>query len=706
MKSIGFFFLWGCSAALAQETIPAPGKTSAQEATVTIDAANKVGAVNERIFGSNIEGGDGRGLYFPFNGRAFNANNTIRGEGTWDPQTKAPVPGIVDFSKDLGFSVYRYPGGCEVHGYDWKKTVGPVADRPEWQYGLGEFLAFCHDTGAEPLMQVADYTGTKEDAADLVDYLNSPATPGHPWAMKRAAWGHPDPYHVRFFELGNESDHGNHQQLPPKHFTADEYADWALSYIAAMKQVDPSIQIGVLSATDLDPCDPWNKVVYSKAGPAADFIVDHTYPVGVYQEGQQIDGEHLAQALMAGGPQAEFRLSRYRAEIRKYTGKDLPLAITEYNSGGMAQTPIPFRFTYAVALFDADYLRILMKPETNVLMANYWQAFNGYWGLLKTNGPWREMPMASLFRLWHHHFGSTLVDTQTQTPRRDLDEAYPPPQNLAWPAKDDDAFALPPTTPTAASLFIAARDARPGEGDNYSAKWDDQGVLTVDFKNVTHNINPNVGEIEVSDSDFPPHTALSLSFEAKVQFSRGGPQDASLGVGVEDSRGYKTTQSSAGINQVHTPEWQTYSSSLTNSRLFPFPGAQSLLVKVHVLTQGQPVDGELQVRNIQLQPLSMLGQAPAYPLVTSAASLSDDGKKLYIIAFNKSTDTDITTDFNLKNFQGASAKLWQVTGPLMETNIHGTVVKETTSGDPVPVAANHFQLTLPAHSMSAIEVSP
>jgi hypothetical protein len=350
----------------------------------------------------------------------------------------------------------------------------------------------------------------------------------------------------------------------------------------------------------------------------------------------------------------------------------------------------------------------MLKPETNILMATYWQAYNGYFGLVWTTGQWHERPMAFLFRLWHHHFGDELVAVQTQTPRCDLDEAYPFLSNIAWPSKNDDAFALPPPPKASDNIFDPARDGEPAVGDGYQGTWDDRGVLTFNFKNVTHNISPDVGEIAVSSSDFPPDTAVALSFDAKVQFIEGGAQDAALGVGMVDGRGYQATQSAGGIVQVHTPEWRTYTSSLTNSRLFPQPGIESIKINVQIMADGQPVAGEMQVRNLQFQPLSMVGQAPAYPLITSAASLSDDGKTLYVVAFNKSTDTDITTDFNLKGFQGRSARLWQVTGPMMETNIHGigTAVKETTSGDSVPVKDNHFELTLPAHSMSTIEVTP
>ena len=43
-------------------------------------------------------------------------------------------------------------------------------------------------------------------------------------------------------------------------------------------------------------------------------------------------------------------------------------------------------FAYGPALFAADYLRVLLQPENSVLMANYWQFVNGYWGMVQGRG--------------------------------------------------------------------------------------------------------------------------------------------------------------------------------------------------------------------------------------------------------------------------------------------------------------------------------
>lgn len=134
----------------------------------------------------------------------------------------------------------RFPGGCLAHGdgvkniYRWKDTIGPVEQRKQqkniWRYhqsvGLGyfEYFQFCEDIGGEPVPVVAagvscqnsDFTqGTGQqcipmeqmpayvqDILDLIEYANG--SPETTWGAKRAAAGHPEPFHLKYIGIGNE----------------------------------------------------------------------------------------------------------------------------------------------------------------------------------------------------------------------------------------------------------------------------------------------------------------------------------------------------------------------------------------------------------------------------------------------------------------------------------------------------------------------
>lgn len=126
----------------------------------------------------------------------------------------------------------RMPGGNFLEGmkvadwYDWKKTVGPVVDRPghdgAWFYrssdglGLLEYLEWCEDLGIEPILAVyAGYSLNGEHVAvgkdlepyvqsalDEVEYVTGDASTR--WGAERARHGHPAPFKLRYIEIGNE----------------------------------------------------------------------------------------------------------------------------------------------------------------------------------------------------------------------------------------------------------------------------------------------------------------------------------------------------------------------------------------------------------------------------------------------------------------------------------------------------------------------
>ena len=126
----------------------------------------------------------------------------------------------------------RFPGGNYLEGdllserFDWKKTVGPLVDRPThpspWKYqssdgmGLLEFLEWCEDLHMQPLLAVfAGYTLDKQfvapgldlepyvnEALEEIEYVTGPVT--SKWGAQRARDGHPEPFHLSYVEVGNE----------------------------------------------------------------------------------------------------------------------------------------------------------------------------------------------------------------------------------------------------------------------------------------------------------------------------------------------------------------------------------------------------------------------------------------------------------------------------------------------------------------------
>jgi alpha-L-arabinofuranosidase len=130
------------------------------------------------------------------------------------------VPAFNDAVRYMAPQVMRYPGGLIANLFDWKRTVArfpqsgkkqivSVAAGVPCTFGLHEALTWAASQGMEPTYVFGIATASVQDAADLVEYLNAP-NDGSNWgggedlAKKRAENGHPDPFHVHFFELGNE----------------------------------------------------------------------------------------------------------------------------------------------------------------------------------------------------------------------------------------------------------------------------------------------------------------------------------------------------------------------------------------------------------------------------------------------------------------------------------------------------------------------
>jgi alpha-L-arabinofuranosidase len=111
-----------------------------------------------------------------------------------------------------GLTVLRY-GGSMVNApeYRWKKMIGPRDRRPPYKgtwypfssngWGIIDFLSFCEAAGflGIPAFNMDE---TPTDMADFVEYVNG--APDSDWGRRRARDGHPQPYKLKFLELGNE----------------------------------------------------------------------------------------------------------------------------------------------------------------------------------------------------------------------------------------------------------------------------------------------------------------------------------------------------------------------------------------------------------------------------------------------------------------------------------------------------------------------
>ncbi len=181
-------------------------------------------------------------------------------------------------------AVIRWPGGCFASFYDWRTGVGENR-QPSYSYfwggyqyndiGTDELASYAEAVGGESmicvnmyhpfkryyeyvppeslngdpndktlhaalhdrdLIQFADKQKGAAEAAAWVEYCNGDEnTEG---GRARIRNGRAKPYNVKYWEMDNEAH---------RWFTAEEYAETCVLYSKAMKAVDASIKIGMIS---------------------------------------------------------------------------------------------------------------------------------------------------------------------------------------------------------------------------------------------------------------------------------------------------------------------------------------------------------------------------------------------------------------------------------------------------------------------------
>ncbi len=151
---------------------------------------------------------------------------------TWNDRPNGLRKDIMQMLVDMNPKFLRFPGGNYVEGnkiedrFPWAKTLGPIEDRPGhtccWGYrssdgmGLLEFLEWCEDMQAEPLLAVyagysleggkikvgADLEPIVTEAVDEIEYVIGGTNTT--WGARRAKDGHPAPFNLNYVEIGNE----------------------------------------------------------------------------------------------------------------------------------------------------------------------------------------------------------------------------------------------------------------------------------------------------------------------------------------------------------------------------------------------------------------------------------------------------------------------------------------------------------------------
>ena len=157
-------------------------------------------------------------------------------------------PDTIALLRELHSGMWRLPGGNYISNWSWYDSVGDIDKRPlmfdyAWKapqtndVGMDEFMTFCKLIGTEPYITVNAGFGDAHSAAEEVEYMNGSVNTR--LGALRARNGHSEPYHVKFWDIGNEP-YGNWQlgRTDLKYFVLKTN-----DFAKAMRQVDPSITL-------------------------------------------------------------------------------------------------------------------------------------------------------------------------------------------------------------------------------------------------------------------------------------------------------------------------------------------------------------------------------------------------------------------------------------------------------------------------------
>ncbi|MFO7584276.1 MAG: hypothetical protein R6W69_06060 [Anaerolineales bacterium] len=267
------------------------------------------------------------------------------------------APAMLDEIPKLGLNVVRFPGG------EWGDTNTVTKSQVDM------LVAFCQQWGAEPMIHVRLPNSTPGEAAELVRYAN----------IEKG-------YNIRYWVIGNEPNlYAGRAEMKKPEYTPEQFAtDWRF-FADAMKAADPSILLvgPEISQFVPNPTPEYGQVfkdwlvTFLKAnGDMVDIVSVHRYPFPA----SFVSGPPSKDDLRANSAEWDILIPSLHEIVREHTGRDLPVAVTEFNSswsanaGGEATMDSHFN-----GVWFADVMGRMINNDTFMLTQF---AISGNFGLM------------------------------------------------------------------------------------------------------------------------------------------------------------------------------------------------------------------------------------------------------------------------------------------------------------------------------------
>ncbi|KAF7369840.1 Glycoside hydrolase family 51 protein [Mycena sanguinolenta] len=227
---------------------------------------------------------------------------------------------VLQALKDLNYPDCRYPGD----GLGRKNSVR-VGLELAWlteesnHSGTDEFIQWCRLPWALSPTSVPQHGGAlvrSEDALAWLEYCNSSANTHYANMCRKN--GHPEPYGVKYWALGNE-------------MTAEDYSKTAYQWAKALRLLDPSIKL--ISCGETGFAD-WDRVTLKTLAPVVDFHSIHLYTVS--------EGNHDVNVMGPAAAEKGIEITKSLIELAKIEGKltkDITVCFDEWNVWDPVRAP-------------------------------------------------------------------------------------------------------------------------------------------------------------------------------------------------------------------------------------------------------------------------------------------------------------------------------------------------------------------------------
>ena len=356
-------------------------------------------------------------------------------------------PDVIALLKAQRSGMYRFPGGNFLSAHDWKDAIGDPDKRPPtwdpvWSalqpndVGTDEFLTMCELLGVDAFISVNSGFGEARSAAEQVEYVNGSANT--PMGKLRAANGHPAPYNVKWWGIGNEM-YGDWQF---GNMALNQYVIKHNMFAKAMRKVDPTIKLLATGATpdemtiyghslrltgklipDWGSEADWTGGLFTHCLDNVDIMSEHFYAYA----GQRFDhssgiraGKFSRNAYMVKVDESLVEFARrpanrvrnkveayeeYRNRIPALKTKPIPMAIDEWAYA----RPSNLRSSLA----DAFVLQEMFRHSDLIIMAGHTMAT----GAIELDADGTALSTTGLlFKLYRDHFGTVPVRVDGASP--------------------------------------------------------------------------------------------------------------------------------------------------------------------------------------------------------------------------------------------------------------------------------------------------